>query len=379
LLNTLPKDLKLRVIDAMIARLQDKISEIFWVKWDVERAITSFGTLALPPLRIAAEDDNPNVRDAAQSVMQDIRDAERFKLSLRALRDEQWEVRHAAARRFGRLGDRRAIESLQHALSDENPLVREAVANALQQLNAPVNSEPTRTSEDITFGIDESLRPIKVAADHADTDTLLQMLEHFDFATRQAAEEALMSLNEPDIDRLSQALDDGDPQIRQVVVWALGSYEDPHVIEPLKDGLKDEHPMVRWSAAYALGQFGELAVAPLIQALEDETAISWVIATELGRLGDPLAVEPLLEALTDSNDELRQAAAEALAMLAPKIESLQLLRKVARALWWQLTDIQSVASAAWKALAVVVATRTERDITERNEADSQPFTLTNSA
>ena len=49
-----------------------------------------------------------------------------------ALQDEAWEVRAAAAKSFGRIGDRRAIDPLQPLLRDNNSLVRDAAGEALQ-------------------------------------------------------------------------------------------------------------------------------------------------------------------------------------------------------------------------------------------------------
>jgi len=49
-----------------------------------------------------------------------------------ALQDEAWEVRAAAAKSLGRIGDRRAIDALQPLLRDNNSLVRDAAGEALQ-------------------------------------------------------------------------------------------------------------------------------------------------------------------------------------------------------------------------------------------------------
>lgn len=49
-----------------------------------------------------------------------------------ALQDEAWEVRAAAAKSLGRIGDRRAIDPLQPLLRDNNSLVRDAAGEALQ-------------------------------------------------------------------------------------------------------------------------------------------------------------------------------------------------------------------------------------------------------
>ncbi len=51
---------------------------------------------------------------------------------IQALQDEAWEVRAAAAKSLGKLGDRRAIAPLQELLRDNQSPVRDAAAEALQ-------------------------------------------------------------------------------------------------------------------------------------------------------------------------------------------------------------------------------------------------------
>ena len=64
--------------------------------------------------------------------------AERFRHQasveplMQALNDEAWEVRAAAAKALGKLGDRRAIDALQPLLRDNVSQVRDAAGEALQ-------------------------------------------------------------------------------------------------------------------------------------------------------------------------------------------------------------------------------------------------------
>lgn len=71
---------------------------------------------------------------------------------------------------------------------------------------------------------------------------------------------------------------------------------------------------VRSSAAVALGNIGDArAVEPLIQALSDSTKfVRRDVAKVLGNIGDARAVEPLIQALTDSDSDISSYAAEAL-------------------------------------------------------------------
>jgi len=69
-------------------------------------------------------------------------------------------------------------------------------------------------------------------------------------------------------------------------------------VESLIQALKDEDQDVRTGAAEALRKIGEPAVDPLIKALKDEKSdVRGVVAECLGEIGDARAVEPLIEVL----------------------------------------------------------------------------------
>ncbi|GAF71181.1 unnamed protein product [marine sediment metagenome] len=68
---------------------------------------------------------------------------------------------------------------------------------------------------------------------------------------------------------------------------------------------------VRWAAASALGTIGgEIAVGPLIQALQDKF-VRWEAASALERIGEP-AVEPLTQALNSKDVYVRKAVQKTL-------------------------------------------------------------------
>jgi len=95
---------------------------------------------------------------------------------------------------------------------------------------------------------------------------------------------------------------------------ALDDIGDPRAVDPLIESLKDEDDLVRADAASALGYIGDpRAVDPLIESLKDED--KWVrssAALALGYIGDPRAVDPLIESLKDEYKWVRADAASAL-------------------------------------------------------------------
>ena len=111
--------------------------------------------------------------------------------------------------------------------------------------------------------------------------------------------------------------------VRQAAAEALGQLGNARTVEPLAEALKDSDDRVRRAAAEALGQIGDArAVEPLIVALKDSD--SWVkkrAVEALGKISDPRAVEPLIVALKDS--DVRDVATRALEMIG--LQAIDLL------------------------------------------------------
>lgn len=104
-------------------------------------------------------------------------------------------------------------------------------------------------------------------------------------------------------------------------VFSIGCSQD---INTLIQKLKDKDSDVRWKAADKLARIGTPAVAPLITALRNEDAdIRLWVASILGKIKDPRAIEPLIVALKDDNSDVRDKAAWALSQIGlPAVELL---------------------------------------------------------
>ncbi|MCG8470000.1 MAG: HEAT repeat domain-containing protein [Gemmatimonadetes bacterium] len=163
------------------------------------------------------------------------------------------------------------------------------------------------------------------------------------------------------VDALLERLDDPDPRVRAVAAWALGEIKDPRAIEPLGRLLLDDHRIVRELAVLAIGEIEDPTALPVLRELgpevASETVRAWAIAEilaggegrdlhtgeltnpgfgsadrarlvaelsdedprvravaaeRLGRLGDPDAVEALLDAIADEDPTVRATAVWAL-------------------------------------------------------------------
>ena len=82
-------------------------------------------------------------------------------------------------------------------------------------------------------------------------------------------------LNKNDVGELIKALGNNDEGMRRGAAEALGKLGDPIAVDPLITVLRDEDSGVRRNAARALGKFSnKTAVKPLVNALGDE---SWQV------------------------------------------------------------------------------------------------------
>jgi HEAT repeat protein len=101
-------------------------------------------------------------------------------------------------------------------------------------------------------------------------------------------------------------------------------------VAPLIEALQDEKPIVRQSAAMALGDLGDrLAVEGLVERLGDASyQVRQAAAVSLGKLGARQAVEPLIGALGDEHELVRKAAVNGLGMIGDK-RALPALKRAA--------------------------------------------------
>ncbi len=112
-------------------------------------------------------------------------------------------------------------------------------------------------------------------------------------------------------------LSNKNSHLRTTAAEALGNLGDARAVEPLIKALGDGDEDVRHAAAGALGKLGDIrAVEPLIKALGDgDGRVRREAARALGKLGDTRAVEPLIKALGGGDGRVRREAARALGKL----------------------------------------------------------------
>jgi HEAT repeat protein len=136
-----------------------------------------------------------------------------------------------------------------------------------------------------------------------------------------AAHSALVKIGAPAVEPLIGTMrrksDDPDNFVSVgMAVWVLGDIADKRAVEPLIAALGDqnENGLVRAVSASALGKIADARVVePLVTALKDRDAeIRCDAAASLGEIADARAVGSLITALKDQDARVRPVAAEAL-------------------------------------------------------------------
>jgi HEAT repeat protein len=105
---------------------------------------------------------------------------------------------------------------------------------------------------------------------------------------------------------------------------------EARAVEPLLTLLRDGNESVRGRAAIALASFGDLAaVAPLVEALKDQTLVQRRAVWALGKLNHSVAIEPLLDVVAFSGDwaEEEEAYAELAKLGVTRADAAELARQ----------------------------------------------------
>jgi len=118
-------------MEPLLQAMRDNDSD---VRRAAAQALGALGETALESLLWALRDNDSDVRQAAAQALGALGDPQALEPLLRALRDDDSDVRQAAAQALGALGDPQALKPLLRALRDDDSDVRQAAAQALEQL-----------------------------------------------------------------------------------------------------------------------------------------------------------------------------------------------------------------------------------------------------
>lgn len=121
-----------------------------------------------------------------------------------------------------------STEKLVEAIKDENMLVR---SNAILILSKRSSSE--------------ALEP------------LIEALKDDEYIVKTNAMVAIAAFGPSVLERMIQALEDPNPDVRAGAAWILGELKDQRAIEPLEKAAQDEYPLARIQAKASLVAMGK--------------------------------------------------------------------------------------------------------------------------
>jgi HEAT repeat protein/ATP/ADP translocase len=225
-------------------------------------------------------------------------------------------VRATAASALGRRTGKRYVDRLTPLLSDPDPRVRANVVEALAAAEDPALVEkvqPLLTDASTRTRVNTVLTIAAIQGVSAAVESLplIRELAHGDEKARSTATFALGRLPLDDsMDLLAELLNDSELRIRCEAAQALGRIGTlpaiPALIEALAGPPELRHD-VRRSLAAVLKKCG----APCIQEMaetalhSERVEIRSELADVLGRLKDPLAIDPLVKLLKDPEWRVR--------------------------------------------------------------------------
>jgi len=199
---------------------------------------------------------------------------------------EELKLRVLSSANVSKMKDERNIRGLVMALRHRDPGVAYEAVEALGEIGDPAAAGP----------LIEALTGDKYSG------------------IRWKAAEALTQIGSEAVPYLINTLENPDEDVRWKAAIALGEIGDERAIDPLIRLLEDEDRFVRSRAAYSLGIIGEPVIQPLADVLSEKNPdLRQGAVMALGRIQTDSATRILIKATTDSNEEVRQEAMNALA------------------------------------------------------------------
>jgi HEAT repeat protein len=269
----------------------------------------------LPLLLELLRDMTDDVRIAAARALGEVQSPATADALLDEMADENPAVRTAAAEALGRINNQKSVGILSRACAeDPDANVRKVAMVALRRVSAWAVTPLIRAlSGD---NLDERIRAVSQLLDQGKASVLplTGLLTNEEPTVRASAAEVLGALGDAAaLDSLIRALGDADSRVRLSATNALGRIKHSRSAQTLARALEDQDNKVAAAAASGLESLSELAVDPVFELLNHESAEVRVRATDvLGRLRHKGACDRLIRGLTDSVTWVRIVSAQAL-------------------------------------------------------------------
>ncbi len=284
------------------------------------RVLTPGDSAVVIALIARLKDEDVEVRKAAAEALAKLEDARAVPGLVDAMKDANAEVRVAAAEALAQFKDRRAVPALENALSDQSVEVQKHAIEALSNFTevGGIQSGPIvklldgKHHDEVVHSAIHLLAELK---DRSTAPAIRAQLNSSNSDVRQAAIQALTELKDSESSGLiSQKLSDSNSDVRNAALSAMEELRvglsDPVMVALLKDRDAD----VRQRAAQLAGERQMVGVVSTLAALvEDNDSDVRVSAVQaLANIADNSAQAALKKALSSKDAKVRRAVVEAL-------------------------------------------------------------------
>jgi len=221
-----------------------------------------------------------------------------------------------------------ATPALIYSLLNAHPLIRGRVAEVLAHTK-DANAVPALLSAlrgEFYTVRGRAARALGAIGDQQTVRPLLEALKDPELEVRTEAVKAVGKFKNPEtFDNMADLLlEDPQIEVRQAAAMALSETRHPQAVPYLVLALRDPFWWYEREGAAelllkAIEGLGTLAVEALLEALTDsEGTVRRYAARLLGQIHDPSAIQPLGLALYDTHFEVGRVAAESLARFGPQ-------------------------------------------------------------
>ena len=284
--------------------------EGFTARRDLSRAFVNIGPAAVEPIMRALTHEDPYVRAIMVSVLPEMIGPKSIQTVVRMLEDPDPAVRNAAidaARTFywqGHLEEDPGLPALILNLGSDRDEDLVLAANMVSDKRELMHQRTVGPLIDLLGSDNPKVRRAAVLAlgrldNPAATEPLARRMDDDD---RDVSRYAAMALgfagNTGAVEPLIAHLNDEDIYLAREAAASLGRIGDQRAIGPLAQQLKGKGGHARSDAIRALGELG--AIQPLLDALDgghNQRFKDRPIVLALGRIGDPAALDRLIEIL----------------------------------------------------------------------------------
>lgn len=313
-------------------------------------ALTRIGSDSVSELIIASQAKDVDLQKFAIDVLGEIGDRGAVPALVRALDDEDENVRGAAAEALGKIGSLEAIDALwKKALTTYDLLSKLSALEALAKLEAPgpfeqlaeltrnrfcakaayallaVCPDP-RALEALVRAVTDNPRSQRTAAVLA----LHKRIRHAGAGEQDVLYETLAPVKATAIVALGELLHANELDVVGAAMRVLGATRDPSVVRPILDAVRDDALLP--AATEALSDLGPEAMPHVAEAfLHVSQEARELVASMLAERGDTRAIRMLVAGMLDGERKMRDMAARALSRVPSQMVIAELLEALQRA------------------------------------------------